>query len=281
MEDKVRIVLAVLRGEVNLACAVTVRTTTSDAIAVFEAALAEVEALLGVSWVEDLTDPATGQIATLRLVTDNGAVIHVGALRGLGRLQASHLPHPRPPPSAVDQRRRRALLRSHQIRTPLPARHRQRPRTRRPDRLLPHDLQHNPTPRSHRHDPTPPALPTNPDHPTPRPRKCLRFLTRDITDKVEALYDQPHQLPASDEGNEMRKLRAEMHRRMLGNGYCARPVEMDCHFESICESCNFFVTTIEFKPTLRRQRDDAADKGQIRRQKIFDSLLDRLDEQAS
>ncbi|WP_423917420.1 hypothetical protein [Candidatus Poriferisodalis sp.] len=79
----------------------------------------------------------------------------------------------------------------------------------------------------------------------------------------------------------MRKLRAEMHRRMLGNGCCARPVEMDCHFESICESCNFFVTTTEFKPTLRRQRDDAADKGQIGRQKIFDGLLDRLDEQAS
>ena len=102
-----------------------------------------------------------------------------------------------------------------------------------------------------------------------------------VTDKVEALYNRPHQLPASDEGNEMRKLRAEMHKRMLGNGYCARPVEMDCHFESICESCNFFVTTIEFKPTLRRQRDDAADKGQIGRQKIFDGLLDRLDEEAS
>jgi hypothetical protein len=48
----------------------------------------------------------------------------------------------------------------------------------------------------------------------------------------------------------MRKLRAEMHRRMLGNGYCARPVELDCHFESICESCTFFVTTAEFRPTL-------------------------------
>ena len=102
-----------------------------------------------------------------------------------------------------------------------------------------------------------------------------------VTDKVEALYGQPHQLPASDEGNEMRKLRAEMHRRMLGNGYCARPVNIDCHLESICESCNFFVTTIEFKPTLRRQRDDAADKGQIRRQEIFDDLLHRLDQEAS
>ena len=57
---------------VTLACAVTVRKTTSDAIAVFEAALADVEALLGVTWVEDLTDPATGEIATLGLVTDNG-----------------------------------------------------------------------------------------------------------------------------------------------------------------------------------------------------------------
>jgi integrase/recombinase XerD len=102
-----------------------------------------------------------------------------------------------------------------------------------------------------------------------------------VTEKVEALYDQPHRLPAADEGTEMRHLRAEMHRRMLGNGYCARPVEMDCHFESICESCTFFVTTIDFKPTLRRQRDDAADKGQLGRQKIFDGLLNRLDEEAS
>ena len=60
-------------AKVNLACAVAVPKTTSDAISVFEAALAEVEALLGVTWVEDLTDPTTGQIATLRLVTDNGS----------------------------------------------------------------------------------------------------------------------------------------------------------------------------------------------------------------
>ncbi len=64
-----------------------------------------------------------------------------------------------------------------------------------------------------------------------------------------SLYDQPRRLDADDKGREMLKLRAEMHRRMLGNGYCARPVEMDCHFESICESCTFFVTTIEFRPT--------------------------------
>ena len=98
-----------------------------------------------------------------------------------------------------------------------------------------------------------------------------------VTEKVEALYDQPRQLPPTTKAREMRKLRTEMHRRMLGNGYCARPVEMDCHFESICESCTFFVTTIEFRPTLQPQRDDAAHKGQVGRQKIFDGLLDRLD----
>ena len=102
-----------------------------------------------------------------------------------------------------------------------------------------------------------------------------------VTEKVEALYGQPNQLASDDEGREMRKLRTEMHRRMLGNGYCARPVEMDCHFESICESCSFFVTTIEFRPTLQRQRDDAARKGQIGRQKIFDGILNRLDTTAS
>ena len=101
-----------------------------------------------------------------------------------------------------------------------------------------------------------------------------------VTAKVEALYDahQPAQLPADDEGTQMRKLRSEMHRRMLGNGYCARPVELDCHFESICESCTFFVTTIQFRPTLQAQRDDAKKKGQLGRKKIFDGLLDRLDQ---
>jgi integrase len=102
-----------------------------------------------------------------------------------------------------------------------------------------------------------------------------------VSEKVEALYDQPKALPASAEGREMRKLRAEVHRRMLGNGYCARPVTMDCHFESICESCTFFVTTAAFRPTLERQRDDAVAKGQIGRQRIFEDLLARLDPEAS
>jgi hypothetical protein len=103
-----------------------------------------------------------------------------------------------------------------------------------------------------------------------------------VSEQVEALYDTaPKTLPGDAEGAEMRKLRAEMHRRMLGNGYCARPVGLDCHFESICESCTFFQTTIEFRPTLQRQRDDADAKGQLGRKKIFDGLLSRLDDATS
>ena len=66
-------------AKVNLACEVSIRKTTKDAIVFFEAALAEVEELLGVSRVEDLTDPDTGQIGTLRIVTDNGSCFKSGA----------------------------------------------------------------------------------------------------------------------------------------------------------------------------------------------------------
>jgi hypothetical protein len=98
---------------------------------------------------------------------------------------------------------------------------------------------------------------------------------------VEALYDHPKELPNTAEGRAMAKLRREMTRRMLGNGHCARPIELDCHFETICESCSFFVTTTEFQPTLERQLEDAVAKDQVGRQKIFERLLARRREQAS
>jgi len=70
--------------------------------------------------------------------------------------------------------------------------------------------------------------------------------------------------------------------RMLGNGYCARPPELDCTFESVCENCTFFQTSIEFRPTLQRQHDDAATKDQTGRQQQFEQLLTgRLHEDAS
>jgi integrase len=92
--------------------------------------------------------------------------------------------------------------------------------------------------------------------------------------KVDALYAEPEPLAETDE---MRQLRAE-HRRMLGNGYCTRPRHLDCSFEAICEGCGFYESTVEFIPTLRRQRDHAAAHDQPARQQLYDRLLADLDE---
>ncbi len=97
-----------------------------------------------------------------------------------------------------------------------------------------------------------------------------------VAEKVEALYAQPAQLPAEDLGPNMARLNRE-HHRMLGNGYCTRPKTMDCQYENICESCTFFQTTIEFRPTLLAQRADACAKGQTRRTEIYDNLITSLD----
>lgn len=84
-------------AKVNLACTVSVTKTTRDAITFFEDALAEVEALLGVTWVQDLTDPDTGEIGKLKLVTDiQRLVLQEPRLRRLGRIEASHRAHPHP-----------------------------------------------------------------------------------------------------------------------------------------------------------------------------------------
>jgi len=101
-----------------------------------------------------------------------------------------------------------------------------------------------------------------------------------VTEKVEALYQQGHPLPADTIGPRMARLRRE-HHRLLGNGYCTRPPELDCAFEAICETCPFFQTSIEFRPTLQRQRDHAAEHDQTHRADLFDRLLARIDDKAS
>ena len=97
-----------------------------------------------------------------------------------------------------------------------------------------------------------------------------------VTDKVDALYQHPQPLPADTIGPKMARLRRE-HHRLLGNGHCTRPPELDCAFESICETCTFFQTSIEFRPTLQAQHDDAEKKGQQHRAALFDKLLNNLD----
>jgi site-specific recombinase XerD len=101
-----------------------------------------------------------------------------------------------------------------------------------------------------------------------------------VTEKVESLYQQGQPLPADTIGPRMARLRRE-HHRLLGNGYCTRPPELDCAFEAICETCTFFQTSIEFRPTLLRQRDHAAQHDQPHRADLFNQLLTRVDDQAS
>ena len=98
-----------------------------------------------------------------------------------------------------------------------------------------------------------------------------------VTEKVEALYGQPAQLPADATGPKMARLRRE-HHRLLGNGYCTRPPQLDCAFESICETCTYFQTSIEFRPALAAQHDHAAAQGQTSRQELFARLLNRIDD---
>lgn len=99
-----------------------------------------------------------------------------------------------------------------------------------------------------------------------------------VTEQVEALYTagQPA-LPASAEGEAMRRLRLEMQRRDLGNGYCTRPPELDCAFETVCETCVHFDTGPEFVPILLRQRDHAVEREHTQLVTIYDRLLERIE----
>jgi integrase len=96
-----------------------------------------------------------------------------------------------------------------------------------------------------------------------------------VTAKVEALYKPD--LPADVEGPNMKRLRSEVHHRLLGNGWCTRPAALDCSFESICESCTHFATNKTFQPVLLRQRDHAARNGQTARSELFNRLLNDIE----
>jgi site-specific recombinase XerD len=103
-----------------------------------------------------------------------------------------------------------------------------------------------------------------------------------VTAQIDALYNAagaPGALPAEIETKAMARLRQESHARMLGNGMCTRPVELECRTESACETCAYFATGQEFVPVLLRQRDHARDHGQPDRQAILDALLERVAEQ--
>jgi hypothetical protein len=97
-----------------------------------------------------------------------------------------------------------------------------------------------------------------------------------VSEKAEALHGQPAQLPADAAGPKMTRLRRE-HHRLPGNGWCTRPPQLDCAFESICETCSYFQTSIEFRPALTAQHDHAAAHGQTSRQELFARLITKID----
>jgi integrase len=94
----------------------------------------------------------------------------------------------------------------------------------------------------------------------------------EICNRMSQLDDQP----ALIEGTQMRRLRQD-HWRMLGNGYCTRPDGVTCEYETICESCPCFSTTIEFLPILQKQKQDAEDKGQKQRVDVFARLIQSME----
>jgi site-specific recombinase XerD len=102
-----------------------------------------------------------------------------------------------------------------------------------------------------------------------------------VSAKIDALYGQAPQLPADYETTGMARLRREAHARMLGNGLCTRPAELDCRLESACETCAYFRTSTEFLPILTRQRDHARDHGQAGRAALFDGLIQRAETERS
>lgn len=97
-----------------------------------------------------------------------------------------------------------------------------------------------------------------------------------VTADVDALYTKNIGLrTASDGTTAMAHLGVEFDRKMLGNGHCNRPAQLDCQFESICESCAYFSTDASFVPVLEAQRDHAAERDQHHRVDLFTMLLDR------
>jgi len=83
-------------------------------------------------------------------------------------------------------------------------------------------------------------------------------------------------LPADTVGPNMRRIRNEVHHRLLGTGWCQRPAQLHCSFESICESCVRFTTDQTFQPVVLRQRDHAAANDQTQRTELFTELLDQI-----
>jgi site-specific recombinase XerD len=104
-----------------------------------------------------------------------------------------------------------------------------------------------------------------------------------VMEQIDALYKTAGTAtdpPSTSETPAMTRLRTE-YSRMLGNGMCTRPADLDCRIESACERCAYFQTGPEFVPVLLRQRDHAHDHGQTDREALYESLVNRATEESA
>jgi hypothetical protein len=92
------------------------------------------------------------------------------------------------------------------------------------------------------------------------------------TSAVEADTTAPIPTPSTNDPA------VSLHRRLLGNGHCTRPIELDCRFQTICESCGFYDTGPEFVTILRRQRDNAAAHTDLARTRLYNQVIDAIDD---
>ena len=100
-----------------------------------------------------------------------------------------------------------------------------------------------------------------------------------VTDQQRWTYGQELEFPADYETAGMARLRREAHTRTYGNGLCTRPVELDCRMGSARETCSYFQTSIDLKPTPLRKRAHAHDHGPTNRAALFDNLIARIEEE--
>jgi hypothetical protein len=96
-----------------------------------------------------------------------------------------------------------------------------------------------------------------------------------VAEQVEALYNRDEPVDDVEVGPAMQRLQHEVHHRLLGNGWCQRPAQLGCSYESICETCTHFATDTTTQPVLLRQRDHAAANNQPDRAELFTKLLDQ------
>lgn len=96
-----------------------------------------------------------------------------------------------------------------------------------------------------------------------------------VTDKVDALYDAHPTAPPLTE------LHREMSARLLGDGYCTRPRQLDCPRQRPRKLRLLPDHDRAFGPVLQSQRDDAHNKNQADRRQLFSGLFERVDHGAA